>query len=537
MRRVNKMIRAAGVAEPLERALGRRSDARSRLNAETLLTAVLLNARQKNHHAEITSITAVLNSLNRWDLQRMGSPDWGGGDDYSAVQRLVTMIAGVLDGGPAVIVDGKSLTLTHQWYQSSLLGASVPYDLVKGAAVALDGTAVETFARLHSPPSTVEVDGTFRDDDDELQTHQATAKENKHRAAILGVGEDGRNIYTKDRAARAGFRTATASEPSRLYVGREAHIGVAVPSLKRTDRVSGVTFGRDVPPLIVSFDLVPAGTHRGHAVLDSITGLVRHAAISEVIVDPGYSLMTDGFLHPMRELGLGVTFRIASHQRGLKDHSDDRLIVDGQVFSQHLPEHLHNLAQPSVGSTTTERRAAIEKFNERAVYADAIHQRYEEGHARYRCAFCVGRLRTPSISKTMRKARASLVDIGGATVCCSGIKTIGADTIRWEQPTIFGTSAWDAAYGRRNLAETVNSRLKVGGHTNIGRGFIRLLDEGRIQLLMIHTIVALNMLTLENWHDGADTAPNQRRPRKDRVARLTDLSPKPETKARGRPPD
>ncbi len=44
----------------------------------------------------------------------------------------------------------------------------------------------------------------------------------KHKARLLGVGDDGRNIYTRDETARAGWRSATNSPalPGRTSVAK-----------------------------------------------------------------------------------------------------------------------------------------------------------------------------------------------------------------------------------------------------------------------------------------------------------------------------
>src|SRR5690242_10808020 len=92
----------------------------------------------------------------------------------------------------------------------------------------------------------------------------------RHKAKVLGIGPDGRKIYTKDADARAGKRTSTSTHPDGMYIGRELHALVAVREIKHTSTSSSITFGRAVPQVIVSAVIVPAGTHRGDAVLPAI---------------------------------------------------------------------------------------------------------------------------------------------------------------------------------------------------------------------------------------------------------------------------
>src|SRR5690242_17519052 len=77
----------------------------------------------------------------------------------------------------------------------------------------------------------------------------------RHKAKVLGIGPDGRKQYTSDPHARAGKRTVTSTYPDGMYVGYELHAGVAVPSIKHTNTSDSLTFGPDVPAVIVTANL------------------------------------------------------------------------------------------------------------------------------------------------------------------------------------------------------------------------------------------------------------------------------------------
>jgi hypothetical protein len=68
------------------------------------------------------------------------------------------------------------------------------------------------------------------------------------KAKVLGIGPDGRKIYTKDRGARAGKRSATNRRPGGLYVGRELQIAVAVRAILNTDTTHGGCISRSQCP-------------------------------------------------------------------------------------------------------------------------------------------------------------------------------------------------------------------------------------------------------------------------------------------------
>ena len=57
----------------------------------------------------------------------------------------------------------------------------------------------------------------------------------------------------------------------------------------------------------------------------------------------------------------------------------------------------------------------------------------------------------------------------GTTRCCGGVVTIKVEDLDDYQLIPYGTPAWQTAYGRRNLVETVNSMFKPDKGREIGR--------------------------------------------------------------------
>ena len=95
-------------------------------------------------------------------------------------------------------------------------------------------------------------------------------KKPARKAKVLGVGADGRNLYTADRDARAGHRSATNSRPAGPYVGYELHLAVQARDVRWTNYVDKVSLSDEVPGVITCLSLVPAGTHRGRAIVDDL---------------------------------------------------------------------------------------------------------------------------------------------------------------------------------------------------------------------------------------------------------------------------
>jgi hypothetical protein len=118
------------------------------------------------------------------------------------------------------------------------------------------------------------------------------------KAQILGVGSDGRNQYTVDPDARAGHRSATNSRPAGPYVGYELHMAVQARDVKWTNGVDKTSLSGEVPGVITSFSLNPAGTHRGKAIVDDLIQAKKAGEpIDDVVWDPGYRLCRPGTVH------------------------------------------------------------------------------------------------------------------------------------------------------------------------------------------------------------------------------------------------
>jgi len=110
--------------------------------------------------------------------------------------------------------------------------------------------------------------------------------------------------------------------------------------------------------------------------------------------------------------------------------------------------------------------------------------------------------------------------------------TAGADQLPLYQPCLYGTTAWTIAEGKRQLAETANAFLHgaAGAITDIGRGYTRMLDSGRLELLVTFTLVGYNRRRIHVWlreqrmlpvthPDALAPVKTTRAPRKGRVRR------------------
>jgi hypothetical protein len=432
--------------------------------------------------------------------------------------------------------------LNEEWFANQLARAAIPREHLVSGAVAVDGTDVETWGALHGEAVTVDLDGEATET--QLVNGVAEgAKGARRRAKVLGIGPDGRKRYTADPDARAGHRSATNGRPAGPYVGYELHLGVQARDVRWTNHVDRSTLGPEVPGVITTCNLVPAGTHRGRSVVDTLISAKDDGQkIEEVVWDPGYSLCKpESTSVPLAQAGISQTFQPVTHQRGRRPFSGEALLIDGQLFSPHLPEELRQLPAPPRGASEAEKIAYEAKFNQRARWRLVRHAGPDvDGVTRWRCPFCAGLLRSRQVPKTMRTSRKSpLVHLPeGSKSCCSGILSATPVELPLAQRIPYGTTAWRISMGRRQAVESVNAALK-GSFVDLTRGFFRVFGRVKVSVLLGFTLAAFNLERIRSFrakhaldedgsvlHDPSNRSPRTKR-RHGTWAQIIEERPQP----------
>ena len=227
-----------------------------------LLVACQLNALARHHKAHLIGVARVINALTDDQREQLGIVDHDPERTYDRLERTFVKLAAILDGGfPGI---------TARWFANQLALAAVPEEFRTSSSVAVDGTDAETWGALHGEATTVTLDGEAAET--QLAEEGAVPKPRRpqRKARVLGRGADGRNIYTADQDARAGHRSATNSRPAGPYVGYELHLGVQARDVRWTNYIDRVNLSEEVPGVVTSIGLAPAGTHRGRAVVDHL---------------------------------------------------------------------------------------------------------------------------------------------------------------------------------------------------------------------------------------------------------------------------
>jgi hypothetical protein len=484
------------------------------------LVACQLNALNRHHRAHLVEVARVLNALTDEQRHGLGITDWDPTESYPRVERLFVKLCYLLESGEAGV--------DAQWFANQLARSAIPKGVLSSSSVAVDGTDVETWGALHGEAVTVDLDGEATETQLSDGGSGPRAKRPTRRAQVLGVGSDGRNQYTADPDARAGHRSATNSRAAGPFIGYELHLAVQARDVRWTNFVDGTILDPEVPGVVTTCKLVPAGTHRGKAIVSDLISLKRSGfRCDDVVWDPGYSLcQSSSTAHPLNQAGIGQTFQPVTHQRGSKPFSGEAFLIDGQLFSSHLPPELRELPAPPRGASEAEKLIYETKFNQRARWRLVRHSGPDaDGVTRWRCPFCAGLLRSRQVKKTMRGSRrAPLVALpSDVDRCCSGILSAAPVELALSQRIPFGTTAWRISMGRRQVVESVNSALK-GAFVDLGRGFFRVFGQVKMTVLLGFTVAGFNLDRIRSFRakqsiDNSDSSTTPRPIRRQRAKR------------------
>jgi hypothetical protein len=162
-------VRRSGVVPVIAFHLHRRRDAESRCSVKGYEVAITLHGYLKAHRMALIDIVRLMNALSHDALNLLGMPRWTPIGSYDRFQRLHSRVSAALDEGwnhidPAT---GDIVRVDRDWYRGRVLLAAVPTDVVEGCALALDGTDMPTWGRLHGDVETVDLDGETPFDDEE----------------------------------------------------------------------------------------------------------------------------------------------------------------------------------------------------------------------------------------------------------------------------------------------------------------------------------------------------------------------------------
>lgn len=495
------------------------------LSLEGFLVALQLNASYPHHDAHLVEVARLLNSMTDEQRSSIGIPSWSEEQAYDRVERLFVKLTSILSAG----IDGHDCS----WFMNSLVRASIPREVLTSRSIAVDGTDVETWGALHGASRTVVLDGeaveTQLVEEDSSEKALRSSKKVKT-AKVFAIGADGRNQYTKDPDARAGHRSATGNRKAGPYVGYELHLSVQARDVRWTNYVDKVSLGDEVPNVITSCSLVPAGSHRGKSIVGEIISSSKEfQPVDDVVWDPGYSLcQPETTAYPLAREGISQTFQLVTHQRGIRPFAGKALLLDGQLFSPHLPNELRNLEMPPRFRPGHYKASWEDRFNRRARWRMTRRSGPDaDGTTRWNCPFCSKMLRSRNFPKTMRLPRnRPLVFLPeGVEHCCEGTFSAPAAELPLYQKIPIGTTAWRISMNRRQVVESANAGVQ-GGFFDVAHGFVRVFGIVKVSFFLSFSLAAYNLDRIRSFRAAkAERGAAPRRARKRRRGTWAELLP------------
>ncbi|WIB68086.1 hypothetical protein DEI93_03310 [Curtobacterium sp. MCBD17_035] len=340
------------------------------------------------------------------DRERIGltHPRWS---YYKVVATFHAFIALIDDADSNHRVDGGGLIRerhpalpSRHMILNRIIGAAIPDACPPTPVAALDSTDVEASgAWANSPdlPDRSDGDDEYIPDD----VAQRPAKRSRRPKRQWPQGPDGRNIYSSDPDARAGYRTVVHNR-SRIFIGWDAHVLCD----------AGWYGAHHYVQFIRGMLFEPAGQHKGRAGIDLIDSLAPGFTIDTLCSDRGYSYsVAEQWVEPLQARGITWVHDLHTNQRTPRSlmHHDKfsaHIMIDGTLFTRGMPERLHTLPRYHPGMTYSEKRSLAARYDERAQYAFVPNGGpRSDGSWQYRGPAYLGRVNCINMSSTRRLNR------------------------------------------------------------------------------------------------------------------------------------
>ena len=422
-----------------------------------------------------------------------------------------------------------------------LIGATIPVHLSAPGAYALDGTAVESWAKGRGRRK-VDPEADHADDD--------------RTDAVPPDDDPPGTVVSFDPDAAYGYQTKTYDNKTNHCFGYHAFALVGVPPV-----------GADPdswPKLVERLAVRPANANAvepSMAMLDSMLDLGR--PVTELLSDREFSFRREeAWAIPLRDRGIRQVFDMHAGDRGVRDYNGIAMIdgiphcraVMGERFDvlERIPRPV-NLSPGTLKKNPTpeeraEHQARIDEINAfRALIAEreiAAFRRVagpdESGKERYECPAQAGQVicancpfsqdlpdgipvvaephRVPDLppeperptkmaakaeKDAYRAAKAEWDKQADYLRCCrQRTVTIPGNVVaKLRQPLAWGSDAWIASYGRRGHIEGAFGNYKSPKTADLKRGWVFLVGIVKTSLMLAAVAVATNIRLLRKWAD------------------------------------
>lgn len=454
--------------------------------------------------------------------------------------------------GRAPDLDDADRALRKQALQNimdMLIDATIPAHLPMATAFALDGTAVESWARGKTRRK-VDPGADHAADAEPSATNSDTDGDD---AAADGDGSDERISFDPD--AAWGYRTKTYDNKSSFVFGYHAFAMVGV-------RPVGAC-ADSAPTLVERLTLSPANANAAEpalALVDSLRASGRD--VQNLLSDREFSYKNEvDWAAPLRDRGVAQVIDMHEGDRGVRDYNGVAMI-DGAPHCKAVlagREDLIRIQRPATlsagalrkNATDDERRehaqrqADIDTFRagiaERSVAAfRRVAGPNANGDERWECPAQAGKVICPNcplsldypdgvpvvetphevpalaaepvkpakdasreIKDAYREAKAAWNAEADFLRCCRQrtVTIPGHVSGKLRQKHLWGSDPWIEDYTRRTHAEGFFGNIKSDKTTGVKRGWIYVVGFVKTSLMLLAAAVASNIRQLRKWAD------------------------------------
>ena len=481
--RMTSVVDRSDVAPPIERKFTGERGRKKTIPYRALLVAMMLAMDSLGRSYTRADVCAAIVGMKSSVARELGILDEKGKwtiPSYKTVCRMFKKLEeGLLEGWN----DGET-RCDLEWYAASLLRASVPRKVRRSVdTIVIDSTAVKAFGctSVYAKQKELEKDAyaNYRKEsleNPDLPDPELRAKLLAEEAERQGlrVGPDNRIIRGADEDARAGWKTATSSEPAGYFVGYELTAGVSAQSVSWNGKeATKYRLGPEYPKYILAISMNPAGNNPGPAGTETVRAARNTAKrIRRVVADRGFTLKRDTFLREMHADKLDVVMDYK--QSVVATCEPTTLGQRKQPVFMHcgtpMPKWTPKYWRKPPAEILNDEEALTKWYNRRAaLYRYSFHDWLKRGGMRLQCPRCAGRIGGEAATEASGSYKKPLRKVPPAGQCCGGKVRAAPVEVDQFQKLPYGTSVWQEAYHPpRALVEGTFSAMKHKGGLSKG---------------------------------------------------------------------
>ena len=409
-----------------------------------------------------------------------------------------------------------------------IIEASLPADLPRPGSLALDETAIESWAKgkKHLARSSAKTGGA---DEKSVGADEACVEED----VADGLDEVAGEGYSFDPDARWGYRTRTYDNKSKSCFGYGLYNLVGVPEVgEDPSALAKLTYALALRPLAT--DVVEPGL----ALLDGL--VARGHAVRLLLNDRAWSYMSaERWADELRHRGIDRVFDLHPADRGVRDFEgiamidgaphcraaleaqaarhdlafDDLAVVNrpvklvlGPARKRASPEELANHEKAERELEELNAKIAIRQLAAFRRVQNARPTAKDQGKERWECPAQAGRLVCANcpVSALLPDGTPEVEHppamVSAPTCCTQRTVTIpGTVTPKLRQTQYWGSPEWIESFSRRTYVEGFFGNMKNPSAENVRRGWCRVVGIVKTSILAACAVAATNIRLLRSW--------------------------------------